>query len=297
MVESYATVSNPQTERSATWSYPNSETVLRTTDGVGIYATERGAGDTAIVVAHCFGGGHHQGSHAKVLGWLSKNFRVIAIDQRGQGKSEGECTLSHLEVYDIDAAVGWARELGAQTVVTLGFSMGSASVLRHAAISRVQPELPQYDHSIELKNPVDGVISIGGVAQWWYRGTWKMQILHVGVLYGFGRDLIRRWFGVRFGEDTWPAEDHPQRAAIQPIDPADAVRLLAPTPLLVIHGEFDDFFPTDHGQRLAASAQSPAEHRADFWLEKGMGHAEAATSMQLVERMSQWVRANAEMRR
>lgn len=153
MVESYATVNMPQNAQDSAWSYPNTEIVLQTADGVGIYATERGQGRTAIVVAHCFGGGHHQGSHARVLGWLSKHFRVIAIDQRGQGKSEGDCTLSHREVYDIDAAVGWARELGAETVVTLGFSMGSASVLRHAAISRVQPELPQYDRDIEAQAP------------------------------------------------------------------------------------------------------------------------------------------------
>ena len=69
---------------------------------------------------------------------------------------------------------------------------------------------------------------MGGVSQWWFRGTWKMQILHVGVLYGFGRTLLKRWFGVSFGQDTWPAEDAPNRRAIQPIDPVDSARALAP---------------------------------------------------------------------
>lgn len=296
-MESYATVTTPPTDKKSSWSYPNSERMLLTADGVEIYATERGAGSTAVVVAHCFAGGHHQGSHARVLGWLSRHFRVIAIDQRGQGKSGGVCTLSHYEVLDIDAAVAWARELGAQTVVLLGFSMGSASVLRHAALSQPGLNKPEYDRPIEVKHPADAVISMGGVSQWWFRGTWKMQILHVGVLYGFGRALLKRGFGVTFGQDTWPAEDAPNRRAIQPIDPVDAARALAPMPALIIHGELDDFFPPEHGQKIAAAAQSVDGHRAEFWQLPATGHAEAATTMQLVDRISQWIHANAEIRR
>lgn len=295
MVESYATVSSPQTDKMSTWSYPNSERMLRTADGVEIYATERGSGAIAVVVAHCFAGGHHQGSHARVLGWLSRNFRVVAIDQRGQGKSGGVCTLSHYEVLDVDAGVQWARELGAEKVVLLGFSMGSASVLRHAALSQLGDNKPEYDRDIVVRYPADAVISMGGVSQWWFRGTWKMQILHVGVLYGFGRTLLKRWFGVSFGEDTWPAEDAPNRRTIQPVDPVEAARALAPMPLLIIHGERDDFFPPEHGQKLAAAAQSVQGHRAEFWQLPGVGHAEAATTMQLVDQISQWIHANAEI--
>ena len=38
------------------------------------------------------------------------------------------------EVLDLEAAVGWARTLGYQRVATVGFSMGGAVAVRHAAL-------------------------------------------------------------------------------------------------------------------------------------------------------------------
>ncbi len=270
------------------WSYPKSSTYLRTHDGEQIYATERGTGRIAVVVVHGFTGGHRHGSHAKLLGWFEKFFRVIAIDQRGHGNSSGFCTLSHHEVMDVDAAVKWARELGAEKVVTIGFSLGASSVLRHAALCNTTTRT-KFDEGIVVEHKPDAVIIIGGVAQWWYRGSRKMRFLHALVKFRLGQIFLRRYAKVTIGPNTWPAEDAENRHLLQPLDPCDSASVIAPTALLIIAGSEDDYFLDNHGHRLFEAATKNKNHNAEFWFEEGMGHAEAATTQGLVERMSTWV--------
>lgn len=61
---------------------------------------------------------------------------------------------------------------------------------------------------------------------------------------------------------------------------------IAPTPLLVVHGEADHYFPLPHVELL----RDPAPE-ATGWIEPGMKHAESATSLALIERIVDWVRA------
>jgi pimeloyl-ACP methyl ester carboxylesterase len=270
------------------WSFPNMSVFLPTNDGQKIYATERGEGSIAVVVVHGFTGGHRHGSHARLLGWFQKTLRVIAIDQRGHGKSSGYCTLSHYEVLDVDAAVKWARELGAQKVVTVGFSLGASSVLRHAALSNTS-QRTEYDEGLVVEQKPDAVVIIGGVAQWWFRGSRKMRFLHALVKFSIGQAFLRRYSEVRVGPNTWPDEHAPNRHEIQPLDPLDSATALAPIPLLIISGSEDDYFPNDHGHRLFEAATKNHDNNAEFWYEQGMGHAEAATTPELVDRISAWI--------
>ena len=46
------------------------------------------------------------------------------LSLRGHGRSGGRSTLGDQEVLDLDQAVRWARHLGYERVVTVGFSMG-----------------------------------------------------------------------------------------------------------------------------------------------------------------------------
>ncbi|MDX3213723.1 alpha/beta hydrolase, partial [Streptomyces scabiei] len=55
--------------------------------------------------------------------------------------------------------------------------------------------------------------------------------------------------------------------------------------LLVVHGDSDGYFPTDHPAMLAAAAGENGE----LWLERGMGHAENAASAELLARVGEWV--------
>ena len=68
------------------------------------------------------------------------------------------------------------------------------------------------------------------------------------------------------------------------MSPVEAVPRIAPTPLLIVHGDRDGYFPLDHPRMLAAAA---GDH-ADLWLEPGMGHAENAAGEDLLARIGDW---------
>ena len=60
---------------------------------------------------------------------------------------------------------------------------------------------------------------------------------------------------------------------------------IAPTPLLIVHGDADHYFPPRHVEALASAAPD-----AQVWIEAGMGHAETATTPELLARIISWVR-------
>ena len=69
--------------------------------------------------------------------------------------------------------------------------------------------------------------------------------------------------------------------------PAEAAAQIAPVPLLVVHGETDHYFPPEHARQLYLAAKEPKQ----LWLLPDMGHAEAATNQELVDRISRWIEA------
>ena len=69
-----------------------------------------------------------------------------------------------------------------------------------------------------------------------------------------------------------------------PAAPVEVVGAIAPTPLLLVHGSDDHYFPIRHARELAAAAP-----HADAWIEAGMGHAETGTTPDLVDRIAAWV--------
>jgi fermentation-respiration switch protein FrsA (DUF1100 family) len=71
-----------------------------------------------------------------------------------------------------------------------------------------------------------------------------------------------------------------------PQAPAEVAGAISPRPLLIVHGDDDHYFPDRHVDALAAAAPE-----AEVWREAGMGHAEVATTKELVERIGAWVRA------
>jgi pimeloyl-ACP methyl ester carboxylesterase len=235
---------------------------LVTEDGVPIDAVHLpGPRELAIVMAHGF-----TQSWQRPMVWnIARRFNlaagVVTFDFRGHGRSGGLSTLGDKEVNDLDVAVHYAHELGYERVATVGFSMGGSVVLRQAA----------------LRGGVDAVVSVSGPGRWYYRGTQAMRRVHFAAEKRLGRLLARHFAQTRISSAGWPTPD--------PLAPAEAAARISPTPLLIVHGDKDLYFPPEHGRQLYAGARDPKE----LWLIPGFGHAERATDDRLVDRIVAWV--------
>ncbi|MFI1004516.1 alpha/beta hydrolase [Streptomyces galbus] len=248
-------------------------TFLHTADGISIdsvYDPGRVVYDgpatpadhPVFVVAHGFTGDVDRPHVRRVVRVLGRYGAVVTFSFRGHGASGGRSTVGDREVLDLAAAVGWARSLGHTRVATVGFSMGGSVVLRHAALHRGA-------------EGTDAVVSVSAPARWYYRGTAPMRRLHWLVTRPAGRLVGRYGFRTRIHHRDWDPV---------PLSPVEAVPRIAPTPLLVVHGDQDGYFPVDHPRMLAEAAAGHAE----LWLEPGMGHAEHAAADPLLTRIAEW---------
>ncbi|MFE9768921.1 alpha/beta hydrolase family protein [Streptomyces sp. NPDC005808] len=266
---------------------------LRTVDGVTIDAAytpgTRPSGDLAIVVAHGFTGDLDRAHVRRAADALSRNAAVLTFSFRGHGRSGGRSTVGDREVHDLAAVVAWARELGHQRVVTVGFSMGGSVVLRHAALYGAAGQ--EFGGTTEYgaagqesrgttQARTDAVVSVSAPARWYYRGTAPMRRVHWLVTQPVGRAVTRCCLHTRIHGRGWNPV---------PASPVEAVPLIAPTPLLIVHGDTDGYFPVDHPRMLAAAAAGHAE----LWLERGMGHAEHAADDELLARIGEWAATRA----
>ena len=222
-----------------------------------------GTRSLTFVVAHGFTNSVSRPSFLRLAGWLRRFGEVRAVDFRGHGGSDGRSgSGGDPEVADLDAAVGAARADGTDALVTVGLSMGGGAALRQAALGRHRP---------------DAVVSVSAVSRWYVRDTAPMRRVHWLHETTAGRRLVSRLLGVRL--------DEPWRRV--PLSPLQAISAIAPTPLLLVHGDRDEYFPLEHFRTLAQAA-GPA---ATAWVVPGFGHAEGGATAPLVERIGRWASA------
>jgi hypothetical protein len=103
-----------------------------------------------------------------------------------------------------------------------------------------------------------------------------MRRVHWLITHPLGRAVGRYGFRTRIHHRDWDPV---------PLSPVESVPLIAPTPLLIVHGDSDGYFPVDHPLMLAEAAGE----NGDLWLERGMGHAENAAGEELLGRMGEWL--------
>lgn len=245
--------------------------IARTSDGQRLAGMHRappsGSRELALVLAHGFGGGLHRAPLQAVVGGLCADHGVLAFDFRGHGGSTGRSTLGDREALDVDAVVAAARRLGYRRVVTIGFSMGGAAVLRQAGLLG------------ELTcEPVDAVVAVSTASRWYRRDTAPMSRLLWLVERRTGRAVARLWPGVRIDPTGWEE---------LPPSPEQVVGRIAPVPLLLVHGDADRYFGVSNLTELRAAAGPDAIG----WLVAGFGHAENAVTPQLLSRIAGQVRA------
>lgn len=222
-----------------------------------------GSRTLTFVVAHGFTNSVARPPFRRLAGWLSRFGEVRALDFRGHGRSGGGSGVGgDPEMSDVDAAVGAARADGADAVVTVGLSMGGGAALRQAALGRNRP---------------DAVVSVSAVSRWYVRDTRPMQRVHWLLETTAGRRLGSRAVRLRLDE-PW---------LTPPTSPLQVVSAIAPTPLLLVHGDRDEYFPLEHFRALAQAA-GPS---ATAWVVPGFGHAESGATAPLVERIGRWASA------
>src|SRR5262245_27389046 len=79
--------------------------------------------DLALVIVHGFTMTWQRPLVWRLVQRFNQAAGVVTFDCRGHGRSGGLSTLGDKEIDDCDVAVRYARELGYQRVVTIGFSM------------------------------------------------------------------------------------------------------------------------------------------------------------------------------
>jgi pimeloyl-ACP methyl ester carboxylesterase len=240
-------------------------TTVRTADGVRISVQhDAGDGELAIVAAHGFTGSWRRPSMRRAAAVLGRFGGVVTFDFRGHGRSAGLSTVGDQEILDLAAAVDWALSLGYARVATVGFSMGAAVAVRHAA----------------LVGGVRAVAAVSGPSRWYYRGTPPMRRLHWVIERRLGRLVGRAALRTRISSGGWNPV---------PAEPVAVAARIAPVPLLVVHGDTDPYFPVEHAEKLYAAAAEPRE----LWIEPGFGHAENAAPDELLARIGGWLASHA----
>jgi pimeloyl-ACP methyl ester carboxylesterase len=242
---------------------------LTTADGVRLRAVLTGEladGETLVLLVPGFTGHADTPAVRRTAARLARRFPVLVLELRGHGRSGGGTTLGAEEHLDVDAAVAWARARGVRRLAAVGFSLGGSVVLCQAgrAARRGGPR-------------PDAVVAVSAPSRWYIRDTPVMRRLHPVVETTGGRLVARFGLRVRVGA----------RWTEVPPSPLELIGNIPPTPLLLVHGDRDSYFPVEHPHMLAAAAGPGAELR----IVPGFGHAENALTPALVDELGDWLAA------
>ncbi|HWH29622.1 MAG TPA: alpha/beta hydrolase, partial [Mycobacteriales bacterium] len=123
-----------------------------------------------------------------------------------------------------------------------------------------------------LEHPPDAVVAVSSTARWSERATANRALrrLHAVVETRPGRAWARAVMRTRVASSGWDP---------LPAAPVDVAARIAPLPLLVVHGDRDAYFPLSHAEDLATASGG------ELLVEPGFGHAEAAASPALLDRL------------
>lgn len=225
-------------------------------DGVRLAGTRLGSEhETAVVIAHGFMAYRTKPRWRVLAEGLAERFTVYTFDMRGHGQSAGACTGGEKEMQDVHAVVAHARSHGHRRVITVGGSLGGIAVIGEAAAYR----------------DVDAMIAISSPAEWATSDSKMVRRMTWVFTSSLGRALARRVMGTRINLE-WG----------NPLPPAEQIGKIAPTPVLIIHGEDDHFFPVSDAQLLYERAGEPKR----LLILPTFGHAEDGFTPAFVEQLA-----------
>ena len=168
-----------------------------TSDDVALSGVHVPAGSdaAAFVLAHGFTHGIAKPATRAAIGAFAQHGAVVAADFRGHGMSSGRSSVGRDEVLDLDAVVRWTRQQGYRPVTVVGFSMGGAVALRHAALGDHRPDV---------------VVSVSAPSRWYVRESVPMRRLHWLLEHPLAVPMAAA-LGVRLGE-PWSGPAAPARS-------------------------------------------------------------------------------------
>jgi fermentation-respiration switch protein FrsA (DUF1100 family) len=176
--------------------------------------------------------------------WHAAGLNVLAFDFRAHGRSEGRTTtFGYLERYDVQGAVRFVKEeKGMRRVALVGFSLGGMAAILSAPIC---PE-------------VDVVVEDGAPAR-----------LKSALAARLVESRLPAWFAPLPAWMAIAGASLRLRANLFRYEPVRWVGKIAPRPLLIVHGELDQYCP-DFEDLLAAA------HPTTVWRLPGIGHVQAS---------------------
>lgn len=221
------------------------EVVFPASDGLVLHGwwVPAPSSDRAVVQLH-----GHAGSMDPDIqylpAWHAAGLNVLMFDFRAHGRSEGRIsTFGYLERYDVQGAVRFLKEeKGMHRLALVGFSLGGMVAILSA------PLCPE----------VDAVVADGAPARIWSALTvW-------GIEHG-----LPAWFAPVPAWMALAGASLRLGANLFRYEPVRWIGRIAPRPLMIIHGEQDQYCP-DFADLLAAA------HPAELWRLPGVGHVQAS---------------------
>lgn len=214
-------------------------------DGYKLHAYElKNTGKPWVIIVHGYMGEARKMS-VSAMAFADQGYQVLMPDSRSHGASEGDAI--GMGAWDSDDIIEWIDVLREKEpdakIVLYGVSMGASTVMMTTG-----KELPD--------NVVAAVEDCG------YTSAWDEFSYQLDALFGLpsfpALDAANVITKIRAGYDL---KDADALAAVK----------RSKTPMLFIHGDQDDFVPSDMVKPLYEAAVSDKE----LYIAKGAGHGEA----------------------
>ncbi|MGZ9275893.1 MAG: alpha/beta hydrolase [Candidatus Limnocylindrales bacterium] len=195
--------------------------------------------------------------------FLRRTAGVLGLDFRGHGESEaGPSTFGMLEVEDVAGALVWLGERGITRLALVGTSMGGMAAIASVAVlgdgSLVAADMDPARPRAAIATPRPAMVAVVADST---APEIDIPVANRLPLPG------RRFLAARL----FDAAGRTLGADLRATEPVRVVGLVAPVPLLLIHGEADTTVPLADARRLVAAAGPTAEH----WFVPGAEHSQA----------------------
>lgn len=198
--------------------------------------------------------------------FLRRTAGVLGFDFGGHGESgEAWTTFGTREVEDVAGALGWLGERGIRRVALIGTSMGGATAIAAVAVlgdgtlaaADVDPAAPA--SSGRAPRPRIVAVVADSVAPELTVPVANRLRLPLAPLRRFVAGRLFAGAARRVGTD------------LRAIEPVRTIGLVAPVPVLLIHGAADRTVPVRDGRRLARAAGPNVDH----WIVERADHSQA----------------------